>query len=368
MPITPNPTKPKRETSIWHTDISALFFSTARAKKLPMKDLALICRKTAILLDAGTPLKTAVPILITQFPGAKAVLTDLNERITQGESFSGALNNTGAFPPLVHGLVMIGEATAKLPKVMEELADHYEGWAQVKSELLASLLYPVAVAVMMLAVIVLAVVMVLPGYAQIFAASGVSLPALTQFLINTSILLTGNVHIIMVSFSAMVLAGVCFFKSSGGRVRIHELILHIPLVKQSVNLHVAQAMSLLLSSGLSVSTAVPYCAEMTENHRVRKDLNEVDKLLRDGSAFWYAIGRIKYFDPILISLAQIGEESGNMSESMANCRSYLEKTYRHSIKRLNKLIEPVITITLGLVLGLVMLAIILPTFEMAMVV
>ena len=357
-----------KKPSIWHTDISEILFGAGKIKKIPMSDVALICRKAAILLGAGTPIKTALPALTGQFPKSRVALSNLHDRVVQGESFSAALRGIGAFPGLMCGLCLIGEATASLPKVMDELANHYEARVQARSELVASLIYPLAVSVMMLAVIVLTIVLVLPGYEQIFAASGVELPRLTRGLILVSGFVIGYWHFILLGVLAAFALGYLFFRSERGLGVLYSVSLHIPLVRQFVNLQFVQALELLISAGLSVSAALPYCVEIMENRRVRQDLILINQAVGDGADFAPSVSRVRYFDPIFVSLVAIGEESGNMRDAISSCRRYLAQGYGHSLKRLNKLVEPLITITLGVVLGMVMLAIILPTFEMAMVV
>jgi len=369
MPLSPNrlPSQnSETRTSIWHTDITELF-SNAPHRRLPLRDIAVFCRKTAFLLDAGLPLKSAMPILAEQVSGRgmRQVISDLHKRVMQGESFTSAVNSAKVFPAFLCGYAAVGERTAQLPEVCARLADYYEEQAKAEEELMASFMYPIAVMLMMFAVIVLAVTLVLPGYASIFSNSGMSLPFLTSALLGVSYFISANIFILLFSFLAVFIAAVAYSRSSRGQVFFSRLKLRVPLFRQFVNYRLSQVMSVLLNSGLSVQEALPLCAKVVENSQVKNDLITVLSNVASGMAFWESLERVKYIDPLMIGLARIGERSGKLPQTMEKNRKYSESQYKHTMRRMNKLLEPVITLVLGIILAAVMLAVILPTFEMA---
>jgi type IV pilus assembly protein PilC len=283
----------------------------------------------------------------------------------QGDSFSAAIKKTGVFPSFMYGYISIGEQTARLPTVCGHLADYYEGQAQTSDELKAAMMYPAAVTIMMLGVIILAVVMVLPGYTRVFAASGVALPGLTRALLSVSDFVALHGLLMAALFLFAVIAIVIFLQGDRGKQFIALLSLKIPLVRQSISYRLAQAMDLLLSAGLSVSSAIPLCMEVMPNQKVKTDLSRLLMELKSGLAFWEALSGIKYIDPLFAGMARIGEETGQLTQTMEKCHIYFEQNFRHTIRRLNKLIEPIITIFLGILLAFIMLAVVLPTFELA---
>jgi len=368
MPILPYKETQKTnasKTSIWHMDIVDLLVST-RVRKLSSKHLSVFCRKMAFLLDAGLTMKSAMPILAEQAPGSVySVILNMHKRVMQGESFSRAMKSTKIFPPFMCGYVAIGEQTGQLPKVCNQLADYYEKQLKMKDELTAAMMYPVAVTLMMLGVIVFAVTMVLPGYTQIFATSNVSLPFITAALLSASNFLARNAILILVGIVAVTVAFATFLRSTRGRDIWMKAQLKIPLMQQWVNLHIAQVLSLILFAGMSVSTAIPLCSQIVGNAKVSKDLKQLSAHLDGGEAFWISLERIPYIDPLLVDLARVGEETGNLCQTMDKCYNYLDTNYSHTIRKLNKLVEPIITLVMGILLAIIMLAIVLPTFELA---
>jgi len=221
---------------------------------------------------------------------------------------------------------------------------------------------------MMLTVIIIAMTFVIPGYAEIFEASGVSLPALTRILINISNFFAVNRFRILIVFLTVICMSVLFLRTGFGSNFSAKVKLKIPLLKLGINFYFAQSISILLSSGLGIVDAIPLCSEVMENKHVKKDLRELSINLNSGMSFWEGIEKIKYVDELIIGLSRVGEETGTLKETMEKCKNHYEAAYKFAIRRLNKLIEPIITLILGVILAAVMLAVVLPTFELAMIV
>ena len=375
MPISPvyakQPVKPGHDSkpeSIWHRDIGSLL-NTGYTPKAPFRELSVFSRKLSFLLSAGVTIKAALSIVSEQLPGRglRRLLPGLATKVEQGESFSSAIRAAGAFPAFFCGFVAIGEATATLPQIMEQLADFYEDRAQTRDELTAALMYPIIVSIMMLGVMVLAVAFVLPGYSRIFAATGAALPALTRGLMQVSEFFATNTVLVASVFFVLPIAVAIFVLSSAGRSTISAAELRIPVARLGVNFRLAQALHLLLAAGLSVSQALPLIEDVMDNLQVRRDLSKISVQIGAGKPFWEMLGMLRYIDPLLVGMARVGEETGRMPQTMEKCQAYYSQAYKRAVRRLNKLVEPIITLVLGVGLGIIMLAIILPTFELATV-
>ena len=376
MPIVPhNPKQPPvfdapgpKSASILHKDVGALF-KAGYTPKAPFKELSVFSRKLSFLLGAGVPIKTALSIVSEQMPGRglRKLLPGLASKVEQGESFSAAIQGTGAFPAFFCGFIGIGEATATLPQVLEQLAGFYDDRAQTRDELTAALVYPIVVSIMMLGVIMLAVVFVLPGYSRIFAATGTPLPALTRNLMQVSDFFVANMMLVVGVLFALPVIVIVMARSARGREVIAAVELWIPLARMGVNFRLAQSLQLLLSAGLPVSRALPLVEDVMHNIHVRRDLSKISAQMGAGKSFWEILSQVKYIDPLLVGMAKVGEESGLMPHAMEKCRDYCAHAYKQAIRRFSKLVEPIITLVLGVGLGIIMLAVILPTFELATV-
>ena len=363
------PTKKQSEpaqNSIWQTNISDILFP-GRKKKIPTTELALFCRKMSYLLGSGLSLRVALPILQGQSlgPGLGAVLPQIHMRIMKGDSFCDALKAIADFPEFMLGYIAIGEKTAQLAKVCEKLADYYEEQTQAKKEMLSALLYPATVFLMMIAVILISMLTVLPGYAQIFETSNVTLPFITQILMSASTFMANNILLLSVVLVAIIAIVASLVSSKYGRTIISFFQLKIPLTRQAINLNLSQALSILLTSGINLSEAVLLCANIIDNIYVKQDLQKLSANLAEGMEFADTLKAISYIDPLLHDLAHVGERTGDLPQAMEKCHSYFVIDYKYNLNRMNKLIEPIITLTMGILLAIVMLAVVLPTFELA---
>jgi len=367
MPILPKKqANPKTAASVWQTDILDIFFHN-RKKTIPISSLALFCRKISYLLEAGLPIKSALPILQVQSLGmaVNATVSQVHKHILQGISFSDALKMEKGFPDFMISYIAIGEKTAQLAKVCEKLADYYEQQEQIRKELFATLMYPAAVLLMMLAVITLAITIVLPGYANIFDASDIALPMVTEILLNVSAFFTRNTFFILCGTIALIAVIITLFKSQMGKKTLAAIQLRVPILRQGINFHLAQSLSLLLNSGVNVSDSIPLCIDLVNNIHIKNELDQLSQNLSKGADFSASLKLVPHIDPLLYDMAHVGEKTGNLPQAMEKCCNYFAINYRHNINRINKLIEPVITLVMGILLALLMLAVVLPTFELA---
>jgi len=322
--------------------------------------LAEMCRQMSFMLGAGITIRSVINVLAESSVKLRGSLRSVMEGILRGESLSRALENTEVFPPFMCNMCRIGEMSDNLPRVMALLADYYEESARNRDEIIAALMYPAVVSVMMLGMILAAVLFVLPNYALVFAASDVPLPVLTRALLAFSDLLITRWWLVLPMAALLIAAFVYFLKT-----RTFELLmLKISIYRQMVSLHIVQAMALMLQSGQPLPDAVLAVSGIVSNRQISQDLQRLAMGLHEGSAFWMLLTRLPYIDPIVVSMARVGEETGDMAQAFEHAGEFCRHRFTQMSRRLNKLVEPLVTLILGFVLGLVMLSIILPTFAM----
>jgi len=333
--------------------------------------LAELCKQMSFMLGAGVTIKSVVMVLAGSQSKNRYMQSSFSrvlEGIMEGESLSGALEDSGYFPEFMCSMCRIGEMSDNLPGVMAALADYYQEMARSRDEIKSALLYPFVVAVLMLAMILIAVLYVLPHYALMFAMSDVPLPVLTQALLNISAVLMNQWWLVLPVVLSVIITVTVFVRSTIGRSLIEYTLLYLPPIskvyRNMVSFHIVQAMSLLLQSGQSLLDAVLAVSSIVPNKRVARDLQQVAAGLQEGTDFWQLLDAVPYIDPAVSSMARVGEETGNMAEVFEHASEYSRHKSRQISRRLNKLVEPSVTLVLGLLLGLVMLSIILPTFAM----
>ena len=344
-----------------------------KKKQANTATLAELCRQISFMLGAGVGLRAVMTVMAEGAGGKKNpylqhALRKALDGIVMGESLSDAFESTGFFPSFMCNMCRIGEMSNDLPRVMALLADYYEESSRNRDEIRAALMYPAIVSLMMLAMILVAVLFVLPHYALVFAVSGVPLPLLTRVLLGISDVIMNQWWLVLPAVLLIMLVPAAFLRTNSGRSCYEFCLLNLPPVsavyRQMVSLHIVQAMAMLLQSGQPLADAVLAASGIIPNKRVALDLQQVAAGLQGGAAFWMLLGNIPYIDPAVISLTRVGDETGNMAQIFNHALEYCRYKFQRMSKQLNKLVEPVITLVLGLVLGLVMLSIILPTFAM----
>ena len=365
MPLKPQQTNLANHSlnrSVWQTDVGELL---GRKKTIPIKELAIFCRKLSFLFEANIQIESALSILKGQSLGStlKNVLPNIHIRVLQGKSLSESIKISEVFPEFMYYYLSVGERTGQMAKVCLQLASYYEQEQQLREELQAAMLYPVIVTLMMLAVVIMAVTMVLPSYTRIFDASGVQLPLMTRVLLDMSNFMQRNVIIILVVVIVSIIF--LFYTFHKQKMFVAWFKLQIPIYRLFVNLRLSQTLSILLSSGLNIAVAIPLSTEIMRNLRVQKDLHNLGIEIQKGQKFWQSLKEMPYIEKLFVEMAQVGEETGKLTHTIEKCHTYFESTYKHSIRRLNKLVEPMITLGMGIVLAFIMLAVVLPTFELA---
>ena len=349
----------------WEKDI---FGTDTKASSATMAEL---CRHLSFMLEAGIAFESAISAMLSAKMEDKRLRIGLQSAlndIMRGESLSVAFENAGYFPKFMCSMCRIGEISDNLPQVMTLLADYYEESAKNREDIRSALMYPAIVAIMMLFMIVAAVVYVLPQYALVFTASDIELPLLTRALLGLSDLLITRWWIISPVVMIFVIVLAALVKSSKGRLFLDYCQIYLPpisiIYKQMINLQVIQAMALLLTSHQHLVDSVLAVSNIIPNCHVARDLEKLAAGLQEGKSFSELIQQISYIDQIISRIAVIGEETGNMAQAFNHASEYSRHKFKQMSQRLSKLVEPAIILVLGVVLALVMLSIILPTFAM----
>jgi type IV pilus assembly protein PilC len=355
----------RNKESIWNRDISSFFPSVTFTvkRKCTLRELAVFCRQLSLLLEAGIPVGQALAVMAGHTSSNK-ITADIRDRVTRGDGFSRALADNGAFPAFMSGLCLVGETAAKLPEVMNRLADYYEHRTQSKNELVSTLVYPAAVALMLIAVTVFTLMFILPQQARAIEAGGGEMPGITRALLTFAQTTADNKYLITAGLAALTVLVAAWSHGAAGKAFWSGGLLHISVYRLSVNVHISQSLYILLSAGRPLTEAMPVWRETMRNPTVREDIARLSRGLSEGRAFWKLLSEIKYIDPLLVVLARVGEETGRLAQSLGNSQRYLENRLTHSLRRWNKMVEPVVITVLGLIIGLVMAATLLPNFAL----
>jgi len=347
-------------------------FATIRAMMGGVKLMVVVnfTRQLATMITAGLPLAGALNILVRD---GKVEVTKMMAVILQdvegGHSFADALTkHKKIFSRLYIQLVKAGETGGVLDTVLERLADNMEKEKEFKAKTKGALIYPVIVIIAMFAVGIIMMIFVIPKLTEMYRDFGSELPFITRALIGVSDAMVDYWYILAALIGGAIFAFKSFKKTKDGKYKLDELALKIPvfgeLKKKVILTDFARTLALLLGSGISLLESIAIVTESVENVVYRTALKEVNKQVEKGSSFSESLSHYDMFPAILHQMMSVGEETGKLDEVLAKLSTYFEQESEHAIKNMTTAIEPMIMVVLGLGVGAMVIAIIMPIYNL----
>ena len=334
-------------------------------------DIAIMTRQLATLVRAGVPLVDSVAALTEQVEKEQLqlVLTGVRESLNEGTSFAKSLGmHPKVFPPLYINMVAAGEASGSLESVLERLADFMEGQARLKGKVMASLAYPVLMAFIGTVLVGFLMVAVVPKVTAIFENLGQALPWYTALLIFVSDILAGYWWLILIT-TVGGLWGLKRWKSKpAGQLKWDTLMLKLPLFGR-LNLLVAvsrftRTLATLLASGVQLLAAMEIGKNVLENTCLENVVKEAIGSIREGESIAEPLKRSGAFPPMVTHMIAVGERSGQLEQMLENVSRAYEADVETRVAALTSLLEPLMILVMGGVVGFIAMAILMPMVQM----
>ncbi|MEN1939653.1 type II secretion system inner membrane protein GspF [Luteimonas sp. MJ174] len=333
------------------------------------KDLTLLTRQLATLV-AVAPLEEALRTIGSQSERApvRRVVMATHARVVEGFRLSDAMAREGrAFPPLYRAMVAAGEGTGALPAILERLADLHERDQQVRSKLVSALVYPAALAVTAVLVVIALMVFVVPKVVEQFESMGRELPLLTRIVIGISDLLSTWWLPMLVLLAATGFAAVRLLRGPVVRRRFDAALLRLPLLGGILrDVHaarMARTLATMSESGLPLIEGLAITARTVGNTVLREATESMVEVIREGGSLSHAMKRAAVFPPTLLYMATSGEDSGRLAPMLDRAADYLEREFNTFTTAAMSLLEPLIIIVLGAAVAVIVLAILLPILQ-----
>jgi general secretion pathway protein F len=343
----------------------------APLRRITTSDVAIMTRQLATLVRAGIPLVDSLSALTEQVEKEQMVrvLSAVRENIKEGTAFSKSLAmHPKVFPPLYVNMVAAGEASGMLEAVLERLADFTENQARLKGKVTAALAYPVLMSFIGIVLVGFLMVTVVPKVTSIFDNLGQALPWYTRLLIFVSDIVAGFWWALVL----LAVGGAYWFRrwksKPGGRLRWDTLRLQFPIFGR-LNLLVAVArfartLATLLASGVQLLPAMEIGKNVLENAKLEGVITEAIGSIREGESIAEPLKRSGAFPPMVTHMIAVGEKSGQLENMLENvCRAY-EADVETKVAALTSLLEPLMILILGGVVGFIVMAILMPLIQM----
>lgn len=331
----------------------------------------MMTRQLATLVGAGFPLVSALDALVPQTRSKvfKKIMVQVKDAIVEGKSFAGALSQySGVFSSLYINMVKAGETSGTLEIVLEQLADITEKQQALKGRIRTALAYPVLMMIIGALVLFLLLTFIVPTITSIFSDMNQVLPAPTRFLIAVSGFFKSFWWILLIGIALMLVGVRSAKKTIGGRYVIDRALLWLPLLgpvirKLSVA-RFARTLGSLLKNGVTMLTSMEIVKNIAGNSLISRAIEDATQEVSKGQGLGVSLGRAEVFPDLAIQMIQVGEQSGELEQMLEKMSVVYENEAETSILGMTSLLEPLMILCMGLIMGFIVLSICLPIFEM----
>ena len=340
-------------------------------KKVKDKDLAVFCKQFVAVLNAGVTVIAALEMMSEQMDNKtlQRGLREAQSYVQKGGSLADAFKiNPKIFPTILVNMVQAGEMSGNLEVAFERLTTHFENNNKLKSKIKGAMTYPCVILIVVIAVVVVLLVGVIPQFEEMFNDLGSELPWATQMLVNFSNFLQEKWYIVVLVIAAIVGAAIAFGKTDAGSLLYSKIAIKAPifgnLTVKSAAATFSRTLSTLLASGIPLIDAIEQVAKMNNNRIIREGLLDAKVQVAKGVPLSKPIRDMELFPTMLPQMIKIGEETGNIEEMVDKVADYYEMEVNDATDALTAMMEPLIIVIMGVVVGGIVLAIYSPMLSM----
>lgn len=339
--------------------------------KIKLKDIAIFCRQFYVMLDSGLSIGKTLNILIEQGekPKLREALIGVNGDLKRGETLANSMRKRkDVFPNLLTSMIDAGERSGNLDIILKRMAEYYEKETKIRGKIKSAMIYPIVLGVVAIIAITFILTFVMPTFVQMFEENNVELPMSTKMVLGTSKMLGKyGIIIFLILVTAIILLGK-YLKSEEGQYRLSVINLKIPVIKKLTQKIIVsrftRTMGIVSSSGMSLVTSLEIVASVVGNKIAEKELLKVKEKILKGEGLGDSIMKIKIFPPMLASMVKVGEEAGSLDSILDKTADFYDDELEREIQTATALIEPVMIVIMGVIIGFLLISILTPMFTM----
>ena len=338
--------------------------------RIKSKKVALFTRQFSVMLDAGLPLVQCLEILGEQqeHPKFAQIITSVRTDVESGSSLAEAMRkHPAAFDDLYVNMVAAGESGGILDVILQRLSTYMEKAVKLKGQVKSALIYPIAVLVIAVGVVWLILWKVIPVFAALFLGLGGQLPALTRMVINASNFVAAYSLYIIGAIIAIILALRAYKKTERGRRVIDGAMLRIPIIGELLRkiavARFCRTLATLTSSGVPILEGLEITAKTAGNSIIEDAVMAVRKAVEEGKTLSGPLGDTKVFPKMVVQMINVGEQTGALDQMLSKIADFYEDEVDTAVAGLMKLIEPIMIVVLGAIIGTIVAAMYLPLYS-----
>ena len=363
----------KKVSSKNNFELSFLNSSNPRRLKVPLKAKLIFFRQLSVILQSGVPLSQGLDLLSENVTNKKfsKCIENISKDLGSGIDLSIAFQNyPRIFDPIIIGLIEAGEAGGILSQVLERIAFLLEEQNKLKGQITGALIYPVILLTLAITVSLGLLIFIVPTFEELFDGLGAKLPALTQFMLDLSRIVTSANFFIFTPISIFLI--LYFFKqyysTSTGKLQVDKVLLKLPLfgdlILRSELASFSDTFSTLLESGLPITDALEKCIVSSSNQLIKNSISKSIKLVKEGQLLSYSFSNSKFIPKLFISMLKIGEETGELSFMIDKIANFYKREVDEAVSALTKAMEPAVIFIVAAIVGTIVVALYLPMFSL----
>lgn len=347
----------------------------AKKYKIKLGDLTVFTQQLGSMLEAGLPMVSSLEALMeqTEDPVFRVIIRDVRNEVASGNPLSAASRKyPRAFNNLFVSMVEAGEASGALAPILKKVADYFEATLALTKKVKSALTYPIAVISLSIILVNVLLIFVIPVFAEMFEDFGEALPAPTQMLIDVSGFLKSNIVFLILGGGVAVYILKKFLSTERGRRFRDQLFMRLPIIgnlRQKISLsRFCRTYAILSRSGVPILRSLEIVSSASDNTYVEDACREISKSISQGGQVSDVLREDPYFPPMMKHMVKAGEQTGNVDGMMLKVADFYDTEVDTTVSGLTSLLEPIMIVVIGVIVGGIVMAMFLPIFELSNVV
>lgn len=342
------------------------------SKRIKSADLAAFCWQLTTMVEGGIAVPAALETISEDVENIqlRKILKQILEKMLKGETLSSCIaGHPKVFNRLAYAMILAGETSGNLAEVLRRLAEYFDGRDKLAKKVKGATAYPVFVLGFIILIVIFIMAFIIPRFRVIFDQIGGKLPAFTRGFMAVYSILQHNLHYIVGSVLFVIIFAVLSSKTKRGHYFFSRLVLSIPLfgrvIKQAFVVTFCRTMSTLVAAGVSVLDVFDILAGMTDNDIIKSAIVRTKESIVGGLNISLSMSAVGFFPNMVIKMMQVGEESGSLASVLERTSAHYERKVDSTITLMTSLLEPIMIVTVGAIVLVVVLAMYLPIFTMS---
>lgn len=361
-----------REERVAKGGILDTFLGIFTRKRVRGKDIVTFTRQLSTLIDSGLPLLRSLNVLgeQTENPNLKVQIKDIASSVQGGSTFSDALaKHPRTFSKLYINMVRAGEAGGVLEVVLTRLAEFSEKEQAVRAKVRGAMIYPALVILVGVAVVLFLTIAIIPTFVRMFAEVNLTLPVPTRIMMAVSDFLRGFWWVNLLAILALITIYKMWVKKEQGRYQADKIKLRTPilgnLMKKSAISRFARTLGTLITSGVPILQALLIVRDTAGNEVISRAMVVVHNSIREGESIAGPLGKSPVFPPMVVHMIAVGEETGALDNMLIKVSDAYDREVDTAVAALTSILEPILILGMGIVVGFIVIAMYLPIFQMS---